>query len=259
MNKFTTINKSHSLTILIPARNEEATLTKTLDSLIKEVTIPCKYIVISDQSTDHTVPNVKKYIKKNKNVTLLETPSTQNGFANALKLGIANTKTEYVLPVMADLCDDPKTINLMYQKIHEGYDIVAGSRYIPGGGKSGGPKLQGFFSRFVCLSLREITGIPTHDVSNSFKIYRKKTLNNLHVNANFGVEVSMHLTLQAYFRGAKITEVPTHWVGRTEGKSKFKLFKRFPRYLYIYLWAIKERVKQIMSSWMPRSEADRIP
>lgn len=239
-------NKSPILTIIIPARNEEFTIIKTLDRLMAQVKVPCQYIVVSDQSSDKTVSKVKKCIQKHPNVELLETTPAENGFANAIKKGFKKTRSKYVIPVMADLCDDPQTINLMYKKILEGYDIVAGSRYISGGGKSGGPKLQGALSKAVCLSLHLLTSIPTHDISNSFKLYRKSLLTNLKINKSYGVEISMDLTLQAYFKGARITEIPTHWFGRTEGQSKFKFFKRFPRYLNIYLWALKERLKQFL-------------
>lgn len=239
-------NKSPILTIIIPARNEESTIIKTLERLIKQVKVPCQYIVVSDQSTDQTVSKVKKCIRKHPNVALLETTLYENGFANAIKKGFEKTRSKYVIPVMADLCDDPRTINIMYQKILEGYDIVVGSRYISGGGKSGGPKLQGVLSKAVCLSLHLLTSIPTHDISNSFKLYRKSILTNLKINKSFGVEISMDLILQAYFKGARITEMPTHWFGRTEGQSKFKIFQRFPRYLNIYLWALKERLKQLL-------------
>jgi dolichol-phosphate mannosyltransferase len=240
-------NSSESLTIIIPARNEELTLIKTLDRLMKQVIVPTRYIVVSDQSTDKTVSNVKRYILKHKNVELIETSAKQTGFANALKLGFKKAKTAYVLPVMADLCDDPQTINKLYKKIIEGYDIVAGSRYMSGGQKLGGPWMQGLLSKLVCLSIQKITSIPTHDSSNSFKMYRRTILNRLIIDSGLGFEVSMSLTLQAYFAGLRITELPTTWRGRTEGKSKFKFLQRFPRYVSIYMWAIKERTKQLVS------------
>ncbi len=238
--------KFHRLTIIIPARNEQFTIIKTLDKLQRFVKVPCRYLVVDDQSTDETAKLVKNYILKHKNVTLLKTTSDRKGFGNALYLGFLHSQSEYVLPVMADLCDDPETINRMYKKIQEGYDIVAGSRYMEKGRKIGGARLQGFFSKVICLSLKQITGIPTHDISNSFKIYKKNLIKSLNFDARFGVEISMFLTLQAYFKGAKIAEVPTVWQGRTEGKSKFNIFKRTPKYLYIYLWAIRERFVQLL-------------
>lgn len=239
-------HKRPVLTIIIPARNEEANILKTLKEFKKHTSNFSTFIVVDDQSTDNTAKSVTDYAKKNKDVLLLHTTKPHTGFANALKKGIAFSKTKFVLPVMADYCDDPKTIKKMYEKITKGYDIVAGSRYMVGGSKTGGPMLQNLFSKIVCLSLYYITGIPTKDISNSFKIYRNDFLKKVRIPNNFGVEVSMYITLQVFFNGGKITEIPTQWHGRTAGNSKFRFMQRLPKYLYIYRWALIEKAKQIL-------------
>lgn len=234
------------LTIIIPARNEEANILKTLKEFKKHTSSFSTFIVVDDQSTDNTTKIVTDYAKKNKDIILLHTAKTQSGFAIAIKKGVAFSKTKFVLPVMADFCDDPKTVKKMYEKITEGYDIVAGSRYMIGGGKTGGPILQNLFSKIVCLSLYYLTGIPTKDISNSFKIYRKDVLKKIRLPNSYGVEVSMYITLQVFFNGGKITEIPTKWHGRSAGNSKFRFMQRLPKYLYIYSWAFIKRVKQIL-------------
>lgn len=238
--------KNSKVSIIIPARNEEKSIEKTILSLKSNLKIPYRLLIINDQSTDQTAEIVKNLIKSDKNIALINTSSNRGGFANALSLGFQKSPDEFVLPVMADLCDDPKTIDKMYQKMLEGFDIVAGSRYIKDGGKIGGPRLQGFLSEFVCKSLKIITGVPTTDLSNSFKIYRKSILNKTRLDPTKGVEISMDLTLQVYFKGGKITEVPTYWKGRKMGKSKFKILERFPRYLKIYIWAISQRLQKLI-------------
>lgn len=232
------------LTIVIPARNEEGIILKTLQEINAKVVIPYEVVVVNDGSTDKTEEVVRAFGRKHRNVRIISTKEGAHGFANALKLGSGEARGDRVVPVMADLCDDPKTINLMYKKLEEGWDIVCGSRYIQGAGKEGGPKLQGFLSRLVSLSLHYLTGVPTKDVSNAFKMYRKKILRNVKFNPRAGVEASMKITLQAYFADARITDVPTHWVGRKVGKSKFKLLQRAPRYLRIYLWALENSVRK---------------
>lgn len=226
------------LSIIIPARNEEKVIMKTLSSLKRKVDIAHEIIVIDDCSTDHTQAVVSSYIKDNPNVNLVKTTNRKKGFSQAIRKGIGQAKTNIIVIVMADLCDDPKTINKMYKLINQGWDIVCGSRYIKGGDKQGGPKLQGFLSSFVCISLYYLIGIPTHDVSNAFKMYQKGVFTNLKFNPNSGLEISMDLTLQAFFKGYKMTEIPTKWKGRTVGYSKFKLFERSPEYIKIYLQAL---------------------
>lgn len=232
------------LTIVIPARNEERIILATLQDIAAKVVIPYEVVVVNDGSTDKTEEVARAFSRKHRNVRIASTKEGAHGFANALKLGFGRVRGDRVVPVMADLCDDPKTINLMYKKLEEGWDIVCGSRYIQGAGKEGGLKLQGFLSRFVCLSLHHLTGVPTKDVSNAFKMYRKTILRNVKFNPRAGVEASMEITFQAYFNNAKVTDIPTHWMGRKVGRSKFKLLQRAPRYLRIYLWALENSLRK---------------
>lgn len=227
------------VTIIIPARNEEKVILKTLRSLINDVKVPHEIIIVDDHSDDRTSIVVKKYIKKHRNVYLIKNKLTP-GFTRAIYSGFKAAKTKYVVPVMADSCDDPKTINKMYDIMTRGkWDVVCGSRYMSGGGKTGGPLLQGLFSRLIGVTLRFLIKVPTSDISNAFKMYRRKLIDKLEIRSE-GVEFSMDITLQLYSLGAKITEVPTFWTGRTIGQSKFKLFKRAPKYIRLYANALKK-------------------
>jgi len=144
--------------------------------------------------------------------------------------------------VMADGCDDPNTIKEMYEKAKNGYDLVCASRYTKGGRRFGGPKLKGFFSEFVGRSIHLLTRIPTTDVANAFKLYRKTALQKIRIEDS-GFAISMEITLKTYFQGYKISEIPTCWKGRKEGKSKFQVLKIAPLYLKWYIWALMKRAK----------------
>ena len=90
-------------------------------------------------------------------------------------------------------------------------------------------------------------GIPTHDIANAFKMYRKSVLDSIHIEGK-GFEISMELLLKAYYSGFKITEVPTVWRERKKGKSSFKMFKLFPKYLRLYLWGIEKQINFLFRS-----------
>lgn len=236
------------LTIVIPAKKEEEAIIYTLEQVKKRVKTPHKIVVINDSfDGDNTGEIVKKYAKKNKDIfVIINRGNPHPTFASALILGFNNIKKGVVIPVMADLCDKAEDIDIMYKKIHEGWDIVCASRYIKGGGKKGGPLIQSVFSFIVCSFLHFVTGIPTTDVSNAFKMYRKDVLKKVIIHPRSGVEVSMAITLQAYFNNARITEVPTHWIGRTLGKSKFKIIERTPPYYKICEWAVKNTLRKYL-------------
>jgi glycosyltransferase involved in cell wall biosynthesis len=224
------------LSIIIPARNEEENIEETIHSIAKVLNnIPNEIIVVNDHSTDKTEETVKNISKKITSVRIIRNEKSP-GFAHTLLSGFKSAKGDFVLPVMADGCDEPQTIPIMFEKAQEGYDMICGSRYMKKGGKCGGPKLQGLFSTFVGKSLYYIIRIPTRDVSNALKMYRKSALDKIELKEK-GFSVSMEAALKFYFSGYKISEVPTIWYGRKKGKSKFRLTKTFP-YIRLYFWAI---------------------
>lgn len=242
------------LTIIIPAKHEEETILATLHQIKEKVKTPHKIIVVNDSDRlDKTHTIVRNYMKENASVSMIVKRKTHNNgtFSSALKAGFDAVDTGVVIPVMADMCDLPETIDEMYKIIQKGWDIVCGSRYMKGGVKIGGPKLQNFLSWVVCQSMYYISGVPTHDVSNSFKMYRTDILKKVDIDTSRGVEISMDITLQLYYKGATITEIPTTWVGRTKGVSKFHLVERAPRYLNIYFWVLYKTIRRVVSAPVP--------
>lgn len=232
----------NDLAIIIPTYNEEQVILKTLKVISQKVKIPHEIIVVDGRSRDNTKKIVKKMASSQRNIKIISQDEKNNGFADAIALGIKNANNKFIVIVMADLCDDPVTINKMYKKINEGWDVVCGCRYMKGARKIGGPKIQGFFSYVVCKSLNLLIGIPTQDVSNAFKMYRTERIKNS-VLKSIGTEASMELALQAYFQKARMIDIPTTWLGRSKGVSKFKILERAPRYAEIYLWAIKKHFR----------------
>lgn len=228
------------LSIIIPAHNEQDNITGVLSKIEESLDIDYELIVVNDHSIDATAELVKTISLQYDNIRLIEN-ELEKGFANALKTGFNAVKTEVVIPVMGDLCDDLSTIKIMLQKINDGYDVVCGARYIKEGARLGGSRLKGFLSSFAGKSLYYLLGIPTHDIANAFKMYRKKVINSVDIKSR-GFEISMEIPLKAYYLGFKITEVPTVWKERTKGKSSFKIFRLLPAYIKLYLWAIFKRI-----------------
>jgi len=227
------------LSVIIPARNEEDNIETTIRGLLPYID-PSKteIIVVNDHSEDRTADIVKKMQEQLPFLNIVDNLKPP-GFANALKSGFENANGEFVLPVMADSCDAPETIQKMLKKAEEGYDLVCGSRYTKGGKRVGGPIIQGLFSRFVGITLHLFTGLPTRDIANAFKMYRKSVLLSLDLKEK-GFAVSMEAGIKFFINGYKICDVPTIWYGRKKGESKFKLSKTLP-YIRLYLWTIRKR------------------
>ena len=234
-------SNKNGISIIIPTYNEEARIIKTLEGLGRHVKIE-KEIIVVDDSTDATEKTVKNYARSHKDITFIKNKPKNRGFVKSLQVGVASSKKDVVVFVMADRCDDPHTINRMYQKIMKGFDVVCGSRYMRGGKRLGGSEILGQMSQYLCLFSYLFTGIPTHDATNSFKMYRKQVLDRVKFNFRAETAVSMELLYQTYFDHAKIAEVPTVWRGRLG--TRFKLNQRGPKYLKILIWAMENRIRQ---------------
>jgi dolichol-phosphate mannosyltransferase len=235
----TTVMKP-AITIIIPARNEAGLIKKTLDAL-KIVQTPHSILVVSDvvDPADRTEDVVKHYMQTHPYVQLLSGKGVAaHGFAAALKRGVEEAKTPYIVFVMADMCDDPKTIDRLYKQVLSGWDVVCACRYMQHGKRIGGPVVQGLCSRVVNWCMRYVTGIRTHDASNSFKLYTTTLIQRLPFDETMGSEVSLSLIVSAHKKGARITDVPSVWHGRTEGEAKFRFMAQMRGYFRVCLHAM---------------------
>lgn len=233
----------NGVSIIIPSYNEEKVIKKTLINIFKYVKVP-KEVIVVDDSNDDTGKIVKKFARTHRKIVFIKNRLSNKGFVNALQVGVKRARKNTIVFVMADKCDDPRTINKMYQKIIDGWDVVCGSRYMTKGKRIGGPELLGFLSKCLCVLSYFTIQIPTHDVTNTFKMYKKQVLKKLRFNFNAGTAVSMELLLQAHFNNSKITEIATVWKGRPE--TRFKLSQRGPKYIRILKWSIKNRFRKDM-------------
>lgn len=236
-----------SLQIIIPVYNEGENIVKTLGQIEAQVITPHCIFIVYDFDGDNTIPAVKEFVTE-RNVTniLLVKNLYGRGVLNAIRTGFDSIKDGVALVVMADSSDDLSIVDSMFEKINEGYHIVCGSRYMEGGRQVGGPRFKKFLSRIAGISLHLITRIPTHDITNSFKMYRESVLNNIEIESSGGFEIGMEITVKAFLKGYKITEVPSTWQDRVAGKSRFRLLKWLPAYIRWYVYAIRGQFKSML-------------
>ena len=123
---------------------------------------------------------------------------------NAIKSGFREAACPATLVVMADLSDDLRIVPRMYELIEQGYDVVCGSRYMKGGKQIGGPVFKGLLSRLAGLTLHWFAGLPTRDVTNSFKMYRTAFLRGLQFESTGGFEIGMEAVVKAHVSGGRI-------------------------------------------------------
>lgn len=229
------------LSIIVPVYNEGENIKKLILGIESKVRIPHEILLVYDFPDDSTIKPAEKLKKTCSSIRLIRNKYGR-GALNAIKSGLEEGRGEALLVTMADCSDDPKTINYMWQKFVEGADIVCGSRYMCGGKKIGGPFIKSFLSWLAGVSGKYLIGLPTHDLTNSFKLYRKTLIEKIKIESRGGFELGMEILVKGYFTyQAKVTEVPTTWYDRTEGKSRFRLLSWLPRYIYWYIWALRKK------------------
>lgn len=226
------------LNVVVPVYNEKDNFERLYNEVQEKISAPKRLIVVYDFDEDNTLPVARKIAAKDKSVELVKN-TIGRGALNAVKTGLNAAKEGPVLVVMADLADDLVAVNAMYEKYLGGAQLIAGSRYMKGGHQIGGPLLKRTLSRLAGTSLYYLRGVPTHDVTNNFKLYDKALLDQITIESKGGFEVAMEITVKAFKLGAKIEEVPSTWKDRTAGESSFKLWKWLPSYLHWYWYALK--------------------
>jgi dolichol-phosphate mannosyltransferase len=221
-----------------PVYSEGKNIGALLERLAQEITIPFELLVVYDKDDDDTLPALARLNPPFK-VRLLKNKYGR-GALNAIKSGLEESQCEATLVIMADLSDDLRIVPRMYELIKEGYDIVCGSRYMKGGKQIGGPFLKGLMSRTAGLTLHWFAGVPTTDVTNSFKMYRTEFLKTLQFESTGGFEIGMEAVVKAHVRGGRIAELPSTWTDRVAGESRFQLWKWLPNYLRWYFYAFRK-------------------
>jgi glycosyltransferase involved in cell wall biosynthesis len=237
----------HGLDIVIPVYNEGENILRTLEEIERCIEIPHRVLVVYDFDEDNTIPVVRGYLPPAGSEVVLLKNTLGRGVLNALKTGFQKAEAEAVLVVMGDLSDDLSAVPRMYGLIGEGYDLVCGSRYMKGGRQIGGPVLKGLLSRAAGLSLYYLTGIPTRDTTNNFKLYGRRLLDAVEIESTGGFEVAMEIAVKAHLMGFRITEVPATWRERTAGESRFRMASWMPRYLKWYFHLLLRRGRRTRS------------
>lgn len=238
-----TSKKAQLLHIVIPVYNEADNFPALYEEVKQKIKTPNKLVVVYDFDEDTTVPVVKRLQKKDKSITLHKN-TRGRGALNALLSGFDYVKGGPVLVTMADLSDELDVVDEMYNHYLNGSHLVCGSRYMSGGKQIGGPLLKRAMSRIAGVSLNWVRGVPTHDVTNNFKLYDKQVLDKIVIESSGGFEVAMEITVKAFRMGYTITEIPSTWRDRTTGETNFKLWKWLPSYLrwYFYAFGLKSRL-----------------
>ena len=126
----------------------------------------------------------------------------------------------------------------MYNKFIEGNDIVVASRFTKGGSMKNCPIIKSILVRTASYTLYFLSSIPVKDASNGFRLFSRKLLNKIKIESVVGFAYSLELLVKGHRLNFQISEIPAQWEERSEGESRFKIFKWLPQYLKWYMYGL---------------------
>lgn len=220
-----------TISLIMPVLNSEKRLPEVLDQIRAALSdIRVEVIVVYDVTKPALLDSVEaeqRQLERRFGIRAI-TRLEKRGFGSALRAGFEAASGDVIIPVMADCSDDITIIPRMLDEIQAGADVVAGSRYMPGGRIVGDTHKQRL-SRLYSVLIRIVSGVSCQDVSNSFKAYRRAVWVNIR-NESTSFDISVEMTIKAAAQGYRITQIPAVWTNRQAGQSQFRMLKEFPNY-----------------------------
>ncbi len=231
------------LSVVIPARDEEASLAATVEHLHLELrlhSIPHEIVVVDDGSRDGTWAVVQSLRSRIPELAPVQNLG-EHGFGRAVIYGLDQARGDALVIFMADASDDARDVVVYWKKLCEGWDCVFGSRFIKGGGVIDYPWLKLRLNRFFNLFIRVLFRHRLNDTTNAFKAYRREVIQGCRPLIAPHFNLTVELPLKAIVRGYTWTVVPITWRNRQAGEAKLKIKEMGSRYFFIvmYVWLEK--------------------
>ncbi|WP_298397559.1 glycosyltransferase family 2 protein [Flavobacterium sp.] len=232
------------LSIVIPAYNEEESITETIDQIeeaFSKVNIDHEIFIVNDNSKDGTLKVLETLAQKYPSLKY-ETNFGPNGFGYAVRYGLERFSGDCVAVMMADLSDSPYDLIRYYTTMVEGnYDCVFGSRFIKGGKVVDYPWVKKIINRVANFIIRTVMRIKYNDTTNAFKLYKREVIDGIKPILSPHFNLTIELPLKAIIRGFSYTVVPNSWTNRKYGESKLKIKEMGSRYFFILVYCFVEK------------------
>jgi len=204
----------YSVSIVIPAYNEEKRLDKTLNKINEFLKankeLKTEIIVVNDGSSDKTADLVKNY--KNLQIKLLNNEKNM-GKGYCVRRGVLEANNDIILFTDADLSTPIEFLNHFLKHHEMGFDIVIASRVVKGAEKKiRQPIWRDLMGRFFNILVRIILGLKIKDTQCGFKSFKKdvaKIIFSRQTIFDFGFDPE--ILFIANVKNYKIKEYPVEW------------------------------------------------
>ena len=205
------------ISVFLPVFDEEPNLGplhEKLDKALQQLGRTAEIIYVDDGSKDGSLNILRELAAKDARVRVVALRRNY-GQTAAMAAGIDAARGRVLIPMDADLQNDPADIKRLLEKLDEGYDVVSGWR------KDRKDKMvtRKIPSMLANRLISWIGGVPLHDYGCSLKAYRRESLEDVRL---YG-EMHRFIPIYASWAGARVTEIPVEHHARTMGKSKYGL------------------------------------
>jgi dolichol-phosphate mannosyltransferase len=205
------------VSVFLPVYNEEPNLRPLhakLDAALRALGRSAEIVYVDDGSTDGSLKILRELAQTDSRVRVVALRRNY-GQTAAMAAGIDAARGKVLIPMDADLQNDPADIERLLDTLDEGYDVVSGWR------KNRKDKMvtRKIPSMIANRLISWIGGVPLHDYGCSLKAYRRESLQDVRL---YG-EMHRFIPIYASWAGARVTEIPVEHHARTMGKSKYGL------------------------------------
>ncbi|MCF8233161.1 MAG: glycosyltransferase family 2 protein [Bacteroidales bacterium] len=217
--------ETKTLTILVPAYNEEATIEQILDRIIDAPlinNIQKEIIVINDGSLDNTKKVVENYIQTHPGFNIrLQNQEKNRGKGAAIHKGIELATGNYIVVQDADLEYHPNEYNILLKPMEDGVaDVVYGSRFMGGNAH----RILFFWhtigNRFLTFISNMFTNLNLTDMETCYKLFKAEILKKIQFQEKrFGFEPEVTAKMSR-IPGIRVYEVGISYYGRTYDEGK---------------------------------------
>lgn len=237
------------ITVITPTYNEAENLPKLVSALFS-LPLDLSLLIVDDNSPDGTGKLADDLAKKYPGrVEVLHRPGKM-GLRSAYLNGfqkILNGNAQVLVQMDADFSHDPAALVEM-SKLLESCDVVLGSRYVPGGSvDKNWPLWRKNLSAFGNFYARTILGLPLHDVTTGYRMWRRETLQQMPVERiqSSGYVFLVEMMYLAHCLQFKIGESPIYFADRRWGKSKMSIKIQMEAAMRIWqvLWNFRDLKK----------------
>lgn len=203
------------ISITIPVYNEAENLPllyESLRTILDQVASPWEIVLVNDGSSDRS-GEVLDHLAANDDRVKVIHFRKNFGQTAAMMAGVDHARGEVIIPMDADLQNDPQDIPRLLEKLNEGYDVVSGWRK----NRKDQAVRRNFLSRIANRFISRISGVQLHDYGCSLKAYRRSVIKDVKL---YG-EMHRFIPIYASWLGARIAEIPVSHHPRRFGTSNY--------------------------------------